>query len=632
MTQGLVRRHGFAAAAVALLAVDLAARVGIGEPYVGATFLLLGAVGLALAPLVPVELRTPSLLLAVSPALAVAAFSALLTTVSIVGVSLTEVSIRVAVYALVAVSLVAAVVVESRVAMEERTPWGPLTEGLVVVGLVGLFAVSLASSWDIMYPLEAEGTDWGHYLLYADEVAAQERLLIDDPFAGEAGRIFADPPAVGAVYGSFLILDGVTSWSLGFGLAVVSALTVLSVYAAGSALWGIGAGLAAGTAYAVAPIRLDPMYWHGLGTTLALLYVPLVVLALGLMYRGQRDWRTVGLLSLSLVGVAAAHSTSAIVVAILIAVASIVDLARALVSGGDAGLDRVRWWWRHGIVRRVLAAVAVACVLGGGVIAHLRAQAADLGKPVSYRFLGPDWLDSAAVGGYFSWRFLAIAAIALALVLTSRRYRSDPALLAILALGIACVVVTQLWRVHFPFEYRRSVYYAGIALVLVIGVAFARFRPRPAWIALFGLVAAYLAQLSIGLRLPERVLAGAGPLTPAVAGLESFRRQLDNGRLPDGRLLVSDACLHFTVPYLVRRPTIPAFGERQVGFENRLPLARTASKILQGGPESRRLAVELGVRHVVADPRCTPDLAVELGGTIVVENEEVVVVQLPAST
>ena len=39
--------------------------------------------------------------------------------------------------------------------------------------------------------------------------AAQGHLLIDDPLAGEDERVFADPPAVGATYGSVLLLDGV---------------------------------------------------------------------------------------------------------------------------------------------------------------------------------------------------------------------------------------------------------------------------------------------------------------------------------------------------------------------------------------------------------------------------------------
>ncbi len=65
--------------------------------------------------------------------------------------------------------------------------------------LVGVFAFSLGSSWDIAGSFPPRGTDWGHYLLYADEVEAQGALLIDDPLAGEEDRVFADPAGVGAV-------------------------------------------------------------------------------------------------------------------------------------------------------------------------------------------------------------------------------------------------------------------------------------------------------------------------------------------------------------------------------------------------------------------------------------------------
>ena len=191
--------------------------------------------------------------------------------------------------------------------------WAPRSELLALAVLTAVVAFAFASSWDLAYPFQARGTDWGHYLLYADEVEAQQSLLIDDPLAGEDDRVFADPPAVGAVYGSFLILEGISSWTLAWGLLVVSALTVLSVYAAVGGLWGVGAGLVAAGAYAVAPIRLDPMYWHGLGTTLALLFVPLTVLALGLLQRGSRDRRAVGLLAVSLASVAAAHATLSLI-------------------------------------------------------------------------------------------------------------------------------------------------------------------------------------------------------------------------------------------------------------------------------------------------------------------------------
>ena len=97
----LPRPHPLSVVAVALLALDALVRVVAGGPYVGATVPLLAACGLALLPLVPRELETPSLRVAVAPALAVGAFSVLLTTTSVVGVPLAERSIRLAVALLV---------------------------------------------------------------------------------------------------------------------------------------------------------------------------------------------------------------------------------------------------------------------------------------------------------------------------------------------------------------------------------------------------------------------------------------------------------------------------------------------------------------------------------------------------
>jgi hypothetical protein len=533
-----------------------------------------------------------------------------------VGVPLTETSIRLAVLALVA----SAALIAGRLDPERPTTWRPRRELAVALALAAIVGVALASSWDIVYPLQVRGTDVGHYLLYAEEVAEQERLLADDPFAGEE-RLFADPPAVGAVYGSFLVLDGVSSWTLGAGLVVLSAISVLSVFAAGGGLWGVGAGLLAAAAYAVAPIRLDPMYWHGLGTTLALVFLPLVVLALGLVYRGRRDRRTIALLALALVGIAAAHSTSAIFTGAFVAVALLLDLVRRVRS---SPLSRP-----EGVVRPLLTAVAAAFLAGLGVAAHLREQAADLGRPVDPRFLGTDWLDGAAIDGYFSGRFLLLAMLALGLVLSSRRLRGDPALLALLALALTCVLVSESWRADFPFEYRRVVYPFGIALALLLGVAFLRFRPSLAWVAAWVLVLLGVAQLSIGLRLPQRVLAGAGSESASVTGLRDFRVRLDDGRLRDADLLVADACLHFGVAYLVRRPTIPAYGERQVGFVSRMPLARTAATILTGDTEGRELAGRLGVDYAVVDPRCSPGAGDRLDGTLVVANDELEVYLIP---
>ena len=624
-----VRPYGASAAALVLLAADLLVRVIVGGAYVGAAFLVLAACGLSLLPVLPAALRSPSRQLAVLPALSLASLSILLSTISIVGIELTEVTIRLAVAVFVLAMAAASTMLRSRADGDGGSPWSPRREALTIAVLAALFLFSYASSLDIARPFLAEA-DLGHYLLYADEVEAQGRLLIDDPYAGEPNRIFADPQAVGAVYGTFLILDGISSWPLAHGLLVVSAISVLSVFAAAAGLWGTGAGLAAAGAYSVAPIRLDPMYWHGLGTSLALVFVPLVVLALGLMFRGQGGRRASGLLALSLVGVAAAHSTSIIVVGALIVLAPLVDAVRWLVVRRRP-IEAARAWWREGIARPLAVGLVLATVLGAGVAAHLAGQAADLGSPVDYRIFDPGRLDRAAIRGYFSWELLALGAVALGVVVASRGLRRDPALLAVGSLALACVVVNELWRIEFAFEYRRVVYYAGIVLVLLIGAAAVRMPRRVPWIAAYVLVLAFIAHVSVGLRLPQRVLSPE-PDPASRPGLIEFRRQLDSGELPDTQLIVVDNCLKFAVPYYVRRPTIAAITERELGFENRLPLARRAVRIVEGGPEGRRLARSMGVGYVIANAACIPDLEARLAGTTVLENDALVVVQLPVSS
>ena len=615
-------RAAVAAVALAVLAPLVRALVG---GYLGVTPLLVVACGLVLVPFLPAELDRLSVQVAVLPALGLASFAALLTTVSIVGVPLDAVSIPLAVVAFVlAVALVATRRATPRAVGPRRA------ELLALAGLVAITAFAFASSWDAAYPFEARGTDWGHYLLYADEVASSGDLLLDDRLAGEDGRVFADPPAVGAVYGSFLILDDVSSWSLTAGIALVSALAVLSVFAAGSALWGTGAGLVAAGAYAVAPIRLGPSHWHGLGTMLAMIFVPLVVLSLALLFRGARGRQHALFLAVALVGVAVAHSTSAVVVAALVAVAPLVDLVARLAAGRGDPRSALRGWWDDGVLRQLALSVALACVLGAGVIAHLWRQARALGEPVDYRFLDPDWLNRAALETYFGRAFLVLSLTAIVVVLTSRRLRHDPALLALAALALACVLVSQLWRAHVAFEYQRVVYYAGVGLALLLGAAFVRYRAHLVWVVVVVLALVVVARSSVGLKLPERV-ARTEPRDAAVSGLTAFREMLDRGAIPDTKRVVSDGCFQFAVPYLVRRPTLAAFSERQVGFADRLPLARQAAVILSGEPEGRALASRLGVRYAVADPLCVPDLAAQVHGTTVLANDRVTVVRLPSA-
>lgn len=622
-----VGRDRTAVAAVAFLLCDLVLRLLSGGPYRGATALLLAACATVLFPLLPGELARPSLRVAAAPALGVGAFTILVTTVSTLGIPLTETSIRAAVAVLVVSVAVAGALL--------RRPPGPTRgraprkhEAVAVVAVLALAAFSFASAWDIVGPFPPRGTDWGHYFLYADEVDRQQSLLIDDPFAGPRRQVFADPVMVGALYGSTLVLDGVSSHSLAPGAAVASAFSTTAVVAAAGGLWGIGAGLAAGALYSVAPIRLDPMYWHGLATVLALLFVPLIILGLGLMFGGRRDPRTVGLLGFGLVAVAAAHTTTTVVVVASVAIAVVLDAVRAALVRPAAEEGFLARWWRHGIVAPVSVAVAGAAVVGAAVGVHLLRQARRLGDPIDYRFFEPDWLSWHTLVEYFSTGFLALAAVAV-LVLVWRRSSADAALLAVASLILACVAVSQLWRLGIAYEYRRVVYPFGVALALLAGAAAARVG-RWRIVAPVGLVAcALLAHASVGFRLPERLLADRAPTSTAPAALEALRGRIDQGELPDTRLVVADRCLHFIVPYLLGRPTIAAFENWQVAYRDRLPEARNARTVIAGGPAGRRMAADLQVGYVVVDPRCTPTPAPGLGGVAVLRRPDVLVLRLP---
>ena len=296
-------------------------------------------------------------------------------------------------------------------------------------------------------------------------------------------------------------------------------------------------------------------------------------------------------LGISVLGVAVMHSTSAVVAGAVVAMAVFIDLVRQAATHGPD----VAAWWREGITRPVLGALGVAAIAGVGVLVHLRAQASDLGPPVSFRQLQPDWLSWEVVVSHYSTAFLLLSAAGAIAVLAIRELRRDPAMLAVLALATACVVLAELWRLEVSFEYRRSLVYAGLAMTLLVGAASSRLGRGPVWALGAVVVLAYVGHVTVGLRLPERLLAGSEPKGTAARTIRSFGDSLARGDVEDASAVVTDSCHTFVVPYLVRRPTLVAFAPWQVGFKSRLPLAARATAILHGGPEGRRLAKSLGV-------------------------------------
>ena len=259
-------------------------------------------------------------------------------------------------------------------------------------------------------------------------------------------------------------------------------------------------------------------------------------------------------------------------------------------------------------------------------------QAADLGRPVSYEFLGPIGSTGMRSPATTRGRSSPWLRAALVLVLTSPRLRRDSALLALVALAAACVLVNELWRFEFPFEYRR----VGLSTwPLDSSCSWAR-RSLASGRTSRGPRSGRLRCLYVA-QLLDRSPASA---TCARWSAAAVARGLGTGGVPQ---ISSTAAGCRTHPCSCRTVacTSPSHTscvgrrfrrseERQVGFENRLPLARKASTIL------RRRARRAGARRDSRRPlrgrrpalhvRPRPPTRRHRGRG---QNEELVVVQLP---
>jgi hypothetical protein len=261
----------------------------------------------------------------------------------------------------------------------------------------------------------------------------------------------------------------------------------------------------------------------------------------------------------------------------------------------------------------------------------MRLQADDLGPALGYQYFGPASFGVGTLVDYYTRPFLVVVAASLVVVVFQRASRRDAAFAALAALAVAAVLVTQLWRIHVPFDYRRAVYYLALPMVAIVGVAALRGKHRWLSLAAFAVGLAYIAHVSIGLRLPQRLLGSHEGRSVTVDAMRSFGQQLDREHVARRTLLVTDTCLGARVPYLVRRPTLIAEDEWQLGFERLLPPARLAKAVLAGGPAGRTLAVRLGVGYALVDPACSPHAVTDLGGRVVRRSGGLVIIALPRS-
>jgi hypothetical protein len=587
------------------------AALAFGPQPVLAACALLVAPGLALTPFLPKELGLPAVRFAVVPVLGGAASSIAIITVSAIGVPLTGLTLRLTLLLLVLASLAATIVrgVVRDVA-EPRPTVRFGGEGATLAFLGAILCIGIALQASILGGKPLPGQDWGHYLLYVDEIRTQNSLLVDNPYWMLGGRQFAEDPGITSLYGAYALLGDQETAQLVQGIWVVAALAIVSVFVFVAALWGRSAGLVAAGLYAVVPMNLDMLAWHGLANVWALTLLPLVLLAAGMALRGHASRHWAAFLALNLVALAAAHRLTFVV--------AILTLGLCLVAG----------LWRNARVALRFAGwtAAFGAVLGAGVIADLAIRNASTEGVQSYRAFLATKIDWEYVDRDLTTLFGVLGAIALAAVLVARPLRGDGARLVLFAFLGSVLALGYAWVVHVPMSYNRATYFLPLVLAAAIGVAWAKLARK--------LVAgAAIVILLVGL--------SARDLAPS---LRAFYGYVDQGSLiglgyvkalgKPGDTVVTDTCWGFLATWLLREPILAAQDPALILPKAEVAPAAKARQILYGGEAGRRLAREVGARYALVDPQCTHQTGLPVAppdvGTPIYASRRLVVLDLRA--
>jgi len=544
------------------------------------------APGFAVAALLPAELRAAPISWLLAPPLGFAITSILLISAAGLGLPLTDAVI----YALLAAACAAGLIASVRLSasapeprIRERVAAAPeiplLLAGALLLG-IGLEARAIGGT-----PLS--GADWAHYLLYSTEIARHHGLLLQNPYWMLGNASFAEDPGAPSLYGAYLILSGHGAGLLYHGIWVFAVLGIVTTYVFVRTLFGDVAGVVAAAVCAVAPLGLNILTWHGLANVYAIMYVPLILLAAGMMLRERVSARWSAFLALFLVALVAGHRLSFLIVLVALLVLGILALVRAPRATLEFSL-------------RTLLFVAA---FGFGVAVYLVRQTNSLGGLQSYKAYLPTKIDSGTlemVARYLSWPLIVVAAGGLVLILLRKRLRTDPAAYVPIAFLAALLLVGLSYLVHFPTEYSRVVYYLPIPVAALIGIGFTGISGRAA-LLLGVLLVALVAPLSYT-RAEEarRFFTFVDP--GSERGLDFLSR-----RLEPGDVVAADRCWSFLASWELRHRVLGGLDPSLSLAGSEAGPASVARKILVGSRESVELAKRYGVHYALIDPICTDE-------------------------
>ena len=563
------------AAAVILLAEGAFAVTGWPQQALAACALLI-APGLAVLALLPRELRRLPVAVPVVPIAGFAVTTILLVSLPAVGLALDDLTIRAGLGTVVLVGLIGSRYVDDgRPVAHHRGAFPTL------LGLAGVTGLGVALQALVIGGTPLPGEDWGEYLLYAQEIEREQALLIDNPYWMLGGDWFPLDPGVPAVYGAFLTLADVPATALLHGIWVFAVLAILAVFVLAAALWGATAGLVAAGLYAVAPMTLNMLAWHGLPNVAALSLIPVALFAAGVALRGEEPRRHAAVLGCGLVALAAVHRFSFV----LGLLAVVVSLASGLVR-------------RPGPIARFAGWTVVAAVVAGTAVAiDLVRRNSALGGTQGYEAFLPTKVAWELVARDLTWPVAIAGLVAILAVLVVPPFLSDPSRFVLAGLAVSILALTYAWIAHVPTGYNRAAYFAPLLLAPTLGLLSSKVPPIvaiAAAAALVGVTAAEARDLARDYR------GFYGHVNAASLRGLGFVNQ----RAGRNDAVVTDQCWGFLSTWLLQRPVLAALDPALTLPKREVAPATRARRILVGR-NGARLARRAGIRYALVDPQCT---------------------------
>lgn len=601
-----------ALALAALVLVSGAAlfRVAFGDSSSVLAIACLVAPGFAATALLPVELRLPPISWLLAAPLGFAISSILLITASGLGVPLSEAVIYLLLAAACAAGLVASVRFSSSAplprlrARAAAAPEIPILLAAALLLGIGLEAAAIGGT-----PLP--GADWAHYLLYSTEISHHHGLLLHNPYWMLGNEPFAEDPGVPSLYGAYLILSGGGPGLLFHGIWAFAVFGIVTTYVFVRTLFGDVAGVAAAAVCAVAPLTQNVLTWHGLANVYAIMLIPLILLAAGMMLRGRLSTRWSGFLALFLVALVAGHRLSFLITVVALFFLTVPALVRA----------------PRKTIRFLLRTMLIVAAVGFGVAIYLLRLSSQLGGLQSYKA----YLPTKITGGTFellandlTWPLILAAVAGLAIVLFRRRLRVDPASYVPIGFLASLVVIGYSWIVHFPTEYSRVIYYLPVPIAALIGLGLAAI-PRRAALVVGVLLIAAITPLSYSQTGPARHF-----YTFLDPGSERGLTFLSS-RLEPGEVVAADRCWSFLATWELRHRVLGGLDPSLSLAGSEARPASIARRILVGSHESVALAARYGVHYALIDPICADERgrppAVPTHGEPVYESTHLVIIR-----